>query len=90
MPDYQFGAGLWLFQQFVDRYAPAAYSSPVSTLEAGERAAAVDDLKVPAINDSYVGDISVADGREAPGRAGLGPQAITPHLDRPATDGIAR
>src|SRR5690242_8041779 len=82
MPDYQFGAGLWLFQQFVDRYATAAYGSPVSTLEAGQRAAVVGDLKVAAINDAFAGDISDAAVREAPGRTGLGAQALTPHLDR--------
>jgi hypothetical protein len=28
------GAGIWLFGQFVDRYATDAYGPPVSTLEA--------------------------------------------------------
>ena len=30
----RFGAGIWLFGQFVDRYATDAYGPPVSTLEA--------------------------------------------------------
>jgi xylose isomerase len=37
---------------------------------------------VPAINDSFAGDISAADVREALGRTGLCAQALTPHLDR--------
>ena len=32
----RFGAGIWLFGQFVDRYATDAYGPPVSTLEAIE------------------------------------------------------
>ena len=36
----RFGAGIWLFGQFVDRYATDAYGPPVSTLEAIERAGA--------------------------------------------------
>ena len=34
----RFGAGIWLFGQFVDRYATDAYGPPVSTLEAIEAA----------------------------------------------------
>ena len=37
----RFGAGIWLFGQFVDRYATDAYGPEVSTLEAIERAGAV-------------------------------------------------
>ena len=44
MVNDEFGAGLWMFQQFVDRYATDAYGPPVSTLEAIERAAAVSDI----------------------------------------------
>ena len=36
-----YGAGLWLFGQFVDRYATDAYGPPVSTLEAIEQAGTV-------------------------------------------------
>ena len=31
MSNYEFGAGIWMFQQFVDRYATDAYGPPVST-----------------------------------------------------------
>ena len=36
MSDYEFGAGVWMFQQFIDRYATDAYGPPVGTLEAIE------------------------------------------------------
>ena len=37
----RFGAGIWMFGQFVDRYATDAYGPAVSTLEAIERAGEV-------------------------------------------------
>src|SRR6476469_7979563 len=80
MQNYDFGAGLWMFQQFVDRYATDAYGPPVSTLEAIERAASVGDIKVLDINYPFAGDASVEDVREALQRTGLRAQAITPHL----------
>src|SRR5947208_15392382 len=81
MSNYEFGAGLWMFQQFVDRYATDAYGPPVSTLEAIERAAAVGDIKVLDINYPFAGeDVTVAQVRETLQRTGLRAQAITPHL----------
>jgi xylose isomerase len=81
MVNYEFGAGLWMFQQFVDRYATDAYGPPVSTLEAIERAAAVGDIKVLDINYPFAGsDVTVAQVRETLQRTGLHVQAITPHL----------
>jgi len=43
-----FGSGIWLFQQFVDRYATDACGSPVGTLEAIARAARAGDIACPA------------------------------------------
>ncbi len=81
MSDYQYGAGLWMFQQFVDRYATDAYGPPVGTLEAIERAASVGDIKVLDINYPFAGDdVTVAQVRETLQRTGLRAQAITPHL----------
>ncbi len=81
MVNYEFGAGLWMFQQFVDRYATDAYGPPVSTLEAIERAAAVGDIKVLDINYPFAGEnVTVAQVRETLQRTGLRAQAITPHL----------
>lgn len=77
----EFGAGIWMFQQFVDRYATDAYGPPVGTLEAIERAAAVGDIKVLDINYPFAGDdVTVEQVRAALQRTGLRAQAITPHL----------
>src|SRR5437899_12034732 len=81
MSNYEFGAGLWMSQQFVDRYATDAYGPPVSTLEAIERAAAVGDIKVLDINYPFAGEgVTGAQVRETLQRTGLRAQAITPHL----------
>src|SRR5436309_13084134 len=81
MSNYEFGAGIWMFQQFIDRYATDAYGPPVSTLQAIERAAAVGDMKVLDINYPFAGeDVTVAQVRETLERTGLRAQAITPHL----------
>lgn len=81
MQELVFGAGIWMFQQFVDRYATDAYGPPVGTLQAIERAAAVGDIKVLDINYPFAGDgVTVAQVREALARTGLRAQAITPHL----------
>src|SRR5438128_11531898 len=79
MSNYEFGAGLWMFQQFIDRYATDAYGPAVSTLEAIERAAAVGDIKVLDINYPFAGEgVTVAQVRETLQQTGLRPQAITP------------
>src|SRR3712207_5158704 len=81
MAEYEYGAGIWMFQQFVDRYATDAYGPPVSTVEAIERAAEVGDIKALDINYPFAGDeVTVDQVREALGRFGMRAQAITPHL----------
>lgn len=81
MPDYEYGAGLWMFQQFVDRYATDAYGPPVGTLEAIERAATVGDVRVLDVNYPFAGDdVTVDQVRAALEKGNLRAQAITPHL----------
>ncbi len=46
----QYGAGLWHFAQYVDRYATDGYGPPVTTLEAIDLAGQVGDLSVVDIN----------------------------------------
>jgi hypothetical protein len=46
----QFGAGIWVFGQFVDRYAADAYGPPVDTLQAIQRAASVDGIVALDVN----------------------------------------
>lgn len=81
MADYEYGAGIWMFQQFVDRYATDAYGPPVGTLEAIDRAAEVGDIRCLDINYPFAGDgVTVEQVREALQRTGIRAQAITPHL----------
>jgi xylose isomerase len=77
----RFGAGLWLFGQFVDRYATDAYGPPVSTVEAIARAGEVGDLEVLDVNYPFSDpDITVGDVRTALDGAGLKAATITPHI----------
>ena len=46
----RYGAGLWHFAQYVDRYATDGYGPPVTTLEAIDLAGKVGDLSVVDIN----------------------------------------
>ena len=77
----RFGAGIWLFGQFVDRYATDAYGPPVSTLEAIARAGEVGGLEVLDINYPFSDpDITVEEVGRALGAAGLECWCITPHI----------
>src|SRR5204863_21874 len=64
----KFGAGIWLFGQFVDRYAADAYGPEVSTLEAIARAGEVGAIEVLDINYPFSDpDITVDEVRDALG-----------------------
>ena len=77
----RFGAGIWMFGQFVDRYAADAYGPEVSTLEAIERAGAVGDIEVLDINFPFSDpDITVEEVRRALDAAGIGAWCVTPHI----------
>ena len=81
MVNYEFGAGIWMFQQFIDRYATDAYGPSVGTLEAIEQAAEVGDIKVLDSNYPFAGDdVTVEQVSETLRRTGMRAQAITPHL----------
>ncbi len=81
MAAMEYGAGLWLFGQFVDRYASDAYGPPVSTLEAIDAAGRVGRLSCLDINYPFTDpSITVADVRAALERNGLRAAAITPHI----------
>ena len=75
-----FGAGLWMFGQFVDRYASDAYGPPVSTLEAIARAGEVGSLSVVDINYPFDAGVTTQDVKSALQRAGLRALAVTPHI----------
>ena len=77
----RFGAGIWMFGQFVDRYAADAYGPEVSTLEAIERAGSVGGIEVLDINFPFSDpDITVAEVRRALDAAGIGAWCVTPHI----------
>lgn len=78
--ELRFGAGLWMFGQFVDRYASDAYGPPVDTLTAIDRAGEVGELEVLDINYPFGDGITVEQVKEALERNGLRAQAITPHV----------
>src|SRR6185312_8746316 len=75
-----FGAGLWMFGQFVDRYATDAYGPPVGTLEAIARAGQVGFLSVVDINFPFDPGVTVQAVKDALSRNGLRAIAVTPHL----------
>lgn len=77
---YEYGAGLWLFGQFIDRYATDGYGDPVSTIDAIDRAGQVGALACLDINYPFTDSVTVADVRAALERNGLRAAAITPHI----------
>src|SRR3954469_5860026 len=77
----KFGAGIWLFGQFVDRYAADAYGPEVGTIEAIARAGEVGAIEVLDINYPFSDpDITVDEVRDALDAAGIEPWCITPHI----------
>ena len=77
-PPLTFGAGLWMFGQFVDRYATDCYGPAVGVLEAIDRAGAVGDLVALDINYPFDPGVSVDDIRDALAKNKLRCHAITP------------
>jgi xylose isomerase len=76
-----FGAGIWLFGQFVDRYATDAYGPPVDTLTAIDRAGEVGDLMALDVNYPFSDPgITTAQVKAALERNQLQAIAITPAI----------
>jgi xylose isomerase len=75
-----FGAGLWMFGQFVDRYATDAYGPPVGTLEAIARAGEVGELSVVDINYPFDPGVTTEQVKRALSAAGLRAIAVTPAI----------
>jgi xylose isomerase len=73
-----FGAGLWMFWQFVDRYATDAYGPAVGVLEAIGRAGQVSELGALDINYPFDEGVMVDQVRAALERNRLRCYAITP------------
>lgn len=77
----RFGAGIWHFASYVDRYATEGYGDPVSTLEAIKLAGQVESLSVVDLNWPFAPeDVATSDIKVALGAAGLSAVAITPEI----------
>ncbi|AQP48132.1 xylose isomerase [Tessaracoccus aquimaris] len=75
-----FGAGLWNFASYVDRYATDGYAEPVSTIEQIKLAGSVGDLSYVDLNFPYSNDASIDDIKAALDEAGLKAIGITPDI----------
>jgi len=76
---WTFGAGIWLFGQFIDRYATDAYGPPTDTLKMIDKAGEVEGLVALDINVPFEREITVDQVKEALDRNNIRCQAITPH-----------
>jgi xylose isomerase len=75
-----FGAGIWHFGRYVDRYATDGYGPPVSTLEAIDLAGQVGELSVVDMTYPFDPGLSVDDVAGALKRNGLRAIAVTPEV----------
>lgn len=81
MTDYPpFGAGLWHFASYVDRYATDGYAPPVSTLEMIERAAQVGELSAVDVPYPFTPGVTVDEVRDSLRAHGLAVTGITPEI----------
>ena len=76
----RFGAGLWHFASYVDRYAVDGYGPPRTTLEAIELAGSVGDLSVVDLNYPFTPGVGIAEVKDALAAAGLTAIGITPEI----------
>ncbi|WNM24665.1 sugar phosphate isomerase/epimerase family protein [Demequina capsici] len=76
----KFGAGLWHFASYVDRYATDGYAPAVSTLEQIERAGQVEDLSVVDVPYPFTEGVTVAQVKEALAAHGLEAIGVTPEI----------
>lgn len=76
---FRYGAGLWLFGQFVDRYAADAYGPSRTTLETIDFAGQVDGVEVVDINYPF-DRATLAEVKDAFASNNLKAQAVTPHI----------
>src|SRR3546814_11404987 len=75
----KFGAGIWHFATYVDRYATDGYGPPRSLIEMIDLAGQVEDLSVVDINYPFVApDLSLGAVEAAPVRNNPPVLAITP------------
>ncbi|GEL45345.1 xylose isomerase [Cellulomonas hominis] len=76
----EFGAGLWHFASYVDRYATDGYAPPVTTLEQIERAGSVGDLSYVDVPYPFTEGVTVEDVKAALEAQGLQAIGVTPEI----------
>lgn len=76
----EFGAGLWHFASYVDRYATDGYAPPVTTLEQIERAGSVGDLSYVDVPYPFTEGVTVEDLKAALEAQGLQAIGVTPEI----------
>src|SRR5690242_19125941 len=76
----EFGAGLWHFASYVDRYATDGYAPPVSTLDQIERAGQVGDLSHVDVPYPFTEGVTVDDVAAALKQQGLRAVGVTPEI----------
>jgi xylose isomerase len=76
----RFGAGLWHFASYVDRYATDGYAPPVSTLEQIDRAGEVGELSVVDVPYPFTQGVTVEHVKEALAKNGLETIGVTPEI----------
>ena len=81
MKKQEFGAGIWHFATYLDRYATDGYGEPRSVIEAIELAGKVTDLSYVDINYPYFGgEFSNEQIKKALDKAGLKVIGISPEI----------
>ena len=81
MKKQEFGAGIWHFATYLDRYATDGYGEPRSVIEAIELAGKVTDLSYVDINYPYFGgEFSNEQIKKALDKVGLKVIGITPEI----------
>jgi xylose isomerase len=81
MSNQRFGAGIWHFATYVDRYATDGYGDPRTIIDAIDLAGKVRDLSVVDLNWPFFGgDFTNDQVKEALERNGLGVIGITPEI----------
>src|ERR1700704_3334282 len=77
----RFGAGIWHFATYVDRYATDGYGDPRSVVDAIDLAGQVRDLSVVDLNYPFFGgEVTNGQVKDALDRNNLGVIGITPEI----------
>ncbi|WP_062521944.1 sugar phosphate isomerase/epimerase family protein [Demequina silvatica] len=76
----RFGAGLWHFASYLDRYATDGYKEPLTTLEQIDRAGEVEDLSVVDVPYPFTEGVTVEQVKDALAKNGLECIGVTPEI----------